>query len=176
VQVGGFKVRDRPLQVNRTQDILKDPPKREELIHLRTRTSHLGDDWGYQVAPLSILNSEPFRQNQAATALARTSDPSKFITSTMLLSKKAQAKDSLRQAIKAGGSVASVDSSGYDSHDSDDEKDAGAKERPLDFTRYIHKDTFNPKLMSVVARRKHPPQDRNSAECKGPKWDGPGSK
>lgn len=179
VQVGGFKIRDKPLQVNRTTDILKDEPKRQELIHLRNRVSHRGDDWGYHTAPLSILNAEPYIQNQATNALLRTADPSKFITSTMLATKRAQAKAEAKESIRmqTGGNARSSTSiaSSSDTYDSYEDK-AEAKEKPLDFTRYIHKDTFNPKLMSVIARRKHPPQDRNSDECKGPKWEPAGSK
>jgi hypothetical protein len=177
VQVGGFKIRDKPLQVDRTSDILKGEPKREELVHLRNRASHRGDDWSYHPTPLSILSSEPFVSNQAATALIRTSNPSKFITSQMLLSKKADAKESGR--MQTGGhanSASSLASSNSSYTEDGGHKTGDSKERPLDFTRYIHKDTFNPKLMSIVARRKHPPLERDSAECKGPKWEPAGSK
>lgn len=174
VQVGGFKVRDKPIQMNRTQDILHDEPKREELKHLRTRVSHLGNDWGYSVAPLSILNSEQYVPNQAANALMRTTNPDKFITSTMLLASQAQAKETARK--KHGASSASLASTTDSDYSADEKEGRTGTQKPLDFSRYIHKDTFNPKLVSAIARRKHPPQDRNSEECKGPKWQGAESK
>lgn len=184
VQVGGFRVRDRPLQMDRTADILKGEPKREELIHLRNRVSHRGEDWSYHPAPLSILTAEPFVSNQAATALLRTTDPTKFITSQMLpakVSKRAEAKQSLRSLTNELRDSTSMDSSDDSYSDSEDHKGTNGRrtktqDRPQDFTRYIHKDTFNPKLMSIVARRKHPPQDRTSEECRGPKWEPAGSK
>lgn len=170
VKVGGFKIRDKPLQLNRTQDILKDEPNRPDLKHLRTRVSHLGNDWAYQPAPLSILSSEQYVPNQAANALVRTTKPEKFITSTMLLTNKAQAKDGSNK-LNASNSAASLASSQDSDYSAADEKGGrSGSQKPLDFSRYIHKDTFNPKLVSAIARRKHPPQDRNSDECKGPKW------
>lgn len=44
-------------------------------------------------------------------------------------------------------------------------------EPPVDFVRFINTDSTNAKILSVLAKKKHPPQDRNSAECQGPKWE-----
>ncbi len=52
----------------------------------------------------------------------------------------------------------------------------GSDARPQDFLRYINADGQNAKVLSVLAKKKHPPQDRNSAECTGPRWDAPGHK
>ena len=179
IKVGGFKIRDKPLQVNRTQDILHDEPKRKELINLRHRTSHLGEDWSYAPAPLSILNAEPYVSNQAATALLRTTNPDKFITSGKLVMASSATRNNnnnnSNNALLRNSSFASEESDSTSNNDEEGNHHSaqyrGSSSKPLDFTRYIHKDTFNPKLMSAIARRKHPPQDRNSAECTGPKWD-----
>jgi hypothetical protein len=196
IKVGGFKVRDKAIQMDRTSDILHDAPQREPLKHLRTRVSHRGADWGYQPAPLSILGAEKYVSNQAANALMRTTQPDKFITSTMLLNSKAQPKSGTgkngngpgspsKGAVGGGGGntasnsslLSSVDST--DDYSSTDEGGGGGggrgttKQKPLDFSRFIHQDEFNPRIVSAIARRKHPPQDRNSEECKGPKWEAP---
>ena len=44
----------------------------------------------------------------------------------------------------------------------------------VDFKRLMGPKTINPRLVQVVATRKHPPQDRTGGECVGPKWTAPG--
>ncbi|KAJ1379516.1 hypothetical protein B484DRAFT_412346 [Ochromonadaceae sp. CCMP2298] len=149
--------------------MLKHEPKRAHLKHMRDRTSHRGADWSYKPPPLSILNAEPYDPKQGG--LGRETHPEKFITHTMALA--AQAKEATKTM------AMNKDSSDLSLASSLDEKDTPSRVtglKPLDFTRFIHKDAFNSKLMSMVARRKHPPQDRDSGECKGPKWDGAESK
>lgn len=133
-KVGGFKVRDRPLQADKCKDILHDEPHRKELKHLREMTAHRGYSLAYTTTPLSILNNEPYAPQAGAKLLMRGKDESKFITTTGLLED--------------------------DPHHAED------------FHRFIHRDEFNPKIMSVVTKRKHPAQDRSSMECTGPRWDG----
>jgi len=169
VQVGGFKVRDKPLQMDRTSDILHDEVHRENLKHLRTRESHRGNDWAYHPTPLSILNSELYVPNQAANALVRTTNPDKFITSQLLPSN--QTKKTMGGAKNQASGV-----SLYSNTETEPSGPGNTGQKPLDFSRYIHRDEFNPKLMSAVARRKHPPQDQSADECKGPKWDTAGSR
>jgi len=79
-KVGGFVTRDKAPQYERTKDILKGEPKRKELAHLRTRKSVTGKDFSYAPAPLSLLSSGQYKPNQAANALLRGSDKTKFIT------------------------------------------------------------------------------------------------
>ena len=172
VQVGGFKIRDKPLQVNRTADILHDEPHRETLKHLRTRVSHRGSDWGYHPTPLSILTAEQYVPNQAANALVRTTNPDKFITSQLLATNlnKSKTRDGKNNQASASSLMSNTTGTELSSPGEmgSGKYDTGAA-KPLDFTRYIHRDEFNPKLMSAVARRKHPPQE--SHERTGPKWD-----
>ena len=80
-KVDGFATRDKTMQIKRTDDILHDKPAREELIHLRNRTSELGTDFSYAPPPLSIFKEEPYVANQAANAMSRKNDPQKFVTS-----------------------------------------------------------------------------------------------
>jgi hypothetical protein len=40
---------------------------------------------------------------------------------------------------------------------------------PKDFTRYINNDAENAKVLSVLAKKKHPPQD--SSERTGGRWE-----
>ena len=81
-KVDGFVTRDKTLPFKRCDDILHDKPVREELIHLRNRTGVLGADFGYAPPPLSIFKGEPYVANQAANAMTRVTDKTKFITST----------------------------------------------------------------------------------------------
>lgn len=81
-KVDGFVTRDKTLQIKRTDDILHDAPVREELIHLRNRTSELGTDFSYAPPPLSIFKGEPYVANAAANAMTRHVDKTKFITSS----------------------------------------------------------------------------------------------
>lgn len=131
-KMSGFKVRDKPLAVDRASDILKSEPKSVALQKLRTLTSHTGKDFGYTTTPLSLMNAEPYVQNAATKALLRMEDSTKFITAPLA---------------------------------------AGTGKPPQDFVRYINNDANNAKVLSVLAKKKHPPQDRNSAECTGPRWD-----
>jgi hypothetical protein len=82
----GFKIRDKPLQMNRTEDILHGEPKKEALQFLRTRESHKKKDYGLKPAPLSIMNDGEYIQNQSALALLRKADPNKFITAKIDMS------------------------------------------------------------------------------------------
>ncbi len=137
-KVGGFKVRDKAIPVDRYNDILKGEPKRPDLQTLRDRQSHRGADWSYTTAPLTIMNKEeyvPARDREKS--LTRAHDHTKFITAT----------------------VGELHVSG----------------RPKDFTRYINEHTDKPKMISMIAKKKHPPLDRSSnpTEYSGPRWDPP---
>ena len=81
-KVDGFNTRDKTLPFKRCDDILHDEPVREELKHLRNRTGELGTDFSYAPPPLSIFKGEPYVANQAANAMTRHTDKTKFITST----------------------------------------------------------------------------------------------
>ena len=209
VKVGGFKVRDRAIQVDRTSDILKDPPRRKELHHLRNRKSHRGADWGYTTAPLSLLNTnEPFVSNAAANALVRKVEHHKFITAreedfakglgtlaltktegdatgkvgTLDLSATADSKPT-RSSTKSGEGkdTKASDTAGAAAGTGGLDGGRGPRtkvdvKRPVDFYRYLNDHTSAPKVVTMVAKRKHPPLDRSSAECRGPKWEAAGSK
>lgn len=123
-----------------------------------------------------------------ANALVRKTDPSKFITTTMQLQQQQQQSATMDSKARTVSNILkepsihthansilntnTTQSSSYSSTGGDDDvKQAGATLRVLDFHRYIHKDTFNTKLTAMIAKRKHPPQNRDADECRGPKWD-----
>jgi len=80
VKIGNFHPRDRPLQVDRTSDILKDAPNGNALKFIREYKSSRGRDLRYDTTPLTILSKGPFVQNAAEKALLRAVDKTKFIT------------------------------------------------------------------------------------------------
>jgi hypothetical protein len=134
VKVGNFHPRDKPLQVDRTSDILKDAPNRNALKFIREYKSSEGRDLKYETTPLTILSKGPFVQNAAEKALLRRVDKTKFIT----------ARD---MELTADG------------------KATDGKE-PLDFKRFINKNSNSNKVLSVLSKKVHPPQDINvDVEC-----------
>jgi hypothetical protein len=137
-KVGGFRVRDKPIVVNRCQDILKGDAKTPALQTLRDRKSHQGKDWSYQTTPLTIMNAEEFvPAAHREKTLMRSHDQTKFITA------------------KIGETHVSG--------------------QPKDFTRYINEYVDKPKMISMIAKKKHPPLDRSQdpVEYSGPRWDPP---
>lgn len=82
-KVGGYNVRDFPIQADRTNDILKGEANRLALKQLRDRKSHKLTDFSYKPAPLSMFSTGPYVQNEAANALVRTTNKTKFITASM---------------------------------------------------------------------------------------------
>lgn len=83
-KVGGYCVRDKPIQADKCNDILQGEPKRLALQKLRTMKSSTGRDLSYQTTAMSILGTESYLDNPGKTLLARSSDPSKFITTTSM--------------------------------------------------------------------------------------------
>lgn len=224
MKVSGFNVRDRPIQMDRNKDILKDEPQCDALRHLRSRYSHRGADWSLEpITTCTINNVDGYRPNAAINALVRTTQPQKFITnpnrdkfiedsknpnrtmnyanttttggggrrrggstlgSNTALSNMNKSPVGQQRGNSSSGnlhsatgvttnnnnkSTVALTSSGAPSQLWDEEKYGP---RPVDFQRYIHSDTYNSKMMSMIAKRKHPPQDKNSNECTGPKWEG----
>jgi hypothetical protein len=134
-KIGGFLIKDTPNPVERTRDILKDPPKRKELKFLRTRKSaHTGRDFSLVTPPFTIINVGEYKGNAGEKMLMRTSDKTKFITS---------------QKLETGTGP--------------------------DFIRFIAMNARVPKSQKLIWKRKAPPQDRNSAECTGPRWESAGN-
>jgi hypothetical protein len=83
-KVGGFMIRDVPLQCERSKDILKDPPQTKDLKYLRTRTGHDGRDFSTpNEMPFTIINVGEFKEG-AANVLMRKTDKTKFIGTTSL--------------------------------------------------------------------------------------------
>ena len=146
-QVGKFNVRDRPMQLDRTDDILHDEPKRRDLKTLRHKTSKsTGKVITYEPPPLSVFSTGQFVQNEGVVNLLRKEDRTKFITTVELA--------------KTGKISAPLTKASVSLHE-------------VDFKRLMGPKIINPRLVQVVATRKHPPQDRTSAECVGPKWTAP---
>ena len=117
-----------------------------------------------------------------ANALVRKSDPSKFITTTMQLQQNAMdtkartATNILKQPSTntyPTNSNTNTQSSPYSTYNDDDDHDHKSESaiKVVDFHRYIHKDTYNPKLIAMISKRKHPLQNRDADECRGPKWE-----
>jgi hypothetical protein len=59
-KVGGYKIRDVPIRVDRAKDILKDEPKALFLRQLRVRKDHSGNAIPYDPAPLAMLSNGPY--------------------------------------------------------------------------------------------------------------------
>ena len=89
--MGGYAVRDKPIPVDRANDILKGEPKKYALQKLRSMKTAKGNDISYHTAPVSILISDEYLGAQGTkTILTRKSDETKFVTAkgpTMLLTK-----------------------------------------------------------------------------------------
>ena len=79
-KVGGYKVRDKAIQMDRTNDILKGEAKEKSLIKIRNMKSHTGKDLSYSPAPLSLMGTEKYVPNAAANALVRAEDKTQFLT------------------------------------------------------------------------------------------------
>jgi len=77
----------------------------------------------------------------------------------------------LKESSTTTNTTNQTQSSSYTTKGYDDQKAGVSTLRVIDFHRYIHKDTFNTKLTAMIAKRKHPPQNREADECRGPKWD-----
>ena len=125
-KVGGFKVRDKPIMVDRIKDILKDEPKTKALVALRTMKSVTsGRDMSYGPTPIGIMTREEYIPNALSKALVRTKDETRFVTMT--------------------------------------EETKLLNRRPQDFTSFINKDEYAPKLMRAVAKRLHRPINQISS-------------
>lgn len=145
-KIGGFLVKDKASQIDRYTDILKDPPNRIALNHLRTRKSQGGKDYGLSQIPLSTVNTGEFVQNEAANVLLRKTDKTKFMSTAIL----------------------------RETHPDIDS--VGKKLVGSDFVRYIHDQDRVPKSQKLIARRSIPAQTRDMPECRGPLWDYAGDK
>eukprot|EP01039_Chlorochromonas_danica_P008534 gene8534-9407_t len=170
-KVGQMKVRDRPIQVDRTSDILHDEAKTAALKHLREMKSSRGANWNYTTAPLSLMSREPYAQNAAANALMRTTEPSKFVT----IARMNLQASALAGQEQAATNAASSSSSSFLPFQASNNTDGTGKKavtyktvpRNLDFETHVQTKA------SFVAKRKHPPLERSSPECTGPKWQPP---
>jgi hypothetical protein len=150
MKVGGFNQKEKPSQLDRTEDILKGEPKDLSLKKLREMKSASGKDLSvnsalfsldvviivlitlilfelqYKTTPLTIMNTDEYVPNALEKSLLRGEDKTKFITT------------------QETGTAA-------------------------DFTRYMHHATGKPKQTVVLAKKKHPPiQDH---EKTGAKWE-----
>lgn len=75
-RVGNFNIRDKPSQLSKYEDILKDEPQSKSLKMLHSRTSHKGKDFSHKPTPATILSKEPFIDKSKLTKmLTREFDP-----------------------------------------------------------------------------------------------------
>lgn len=81
VKVGGFKVREKTIPVDRTKDILRDEPQKNWAKRLRDRKSATGKfDLSHQEAPFTAMNIGEWVPNALANSIKRTSNKSEFMT------------------------------------------------------------------------------------------------
>ena len=78
MHVSGFNVRDRPLQVDRAKDILKDPPAALPLRRVRNARLPSGKRVKLQAAPISALATEEYEDPRDFTVDLRKDQPEHF--------------------------------------------------------------------------------------------------
>jgi hypothetical protein len=128
-KVGGFKVKDKPVFVDKYSDILKDEADTNALKHLRSMKSHKGNNWGYDTTPATILSTEPFIDNlQSPHRSSRSLN-----------------KRNLRKSSDIDRILPSIDSN----------KQTDVSE----FKLFINPNTFETPLVRMIAKKKHPPLD-----------------
>jgi hypothetical protein len=180
----GFVVRDKAIQMNRTNDILKGEPKKEALVQIRNKRSEKGRDLSYTTAPLSIFSKhEPYIPNETKNVLLRTSDPKKFITSQRFDNTNNNTNNNNTKNIAINNKNTAITNNKHHNNntnnnninddDEDDSSMSNTNQKPVDFKLYINKYAGNEtKLIGAIAKRKHPVLNKNSVECTGPKWEG----
>lgn len=143
----GFVVRDSPIMMDRANDILVGEPKRLALLKIREAKTSSGKDIGYKTTPLSILSTGMYKPGAGEKLLLRLPHKDKFVT--------------------AGGQNVVDITTGL-------QKTTlpvlNSHAEPKDFIKNIHKDANTSKVISVLSKKKHPPIDRLSDQCKGPRW------
>lgn len=92
-KVGGYNVRDTPIQLDRTNDILVGEAKTNALKAIRSAKSSTGKDISYHVAPVTLMNQEPYVPNAVSNALLRTKDETKFVTAKLVLTSEGRPAD-----------------------------------------------------------------------------------
>eukprot|EP01040_Poterioochromonas_malhamensis_P007088 gene7088-7654_t len=150
-QVGHFVIHDKPLPFARTENILKDPPKKQVLKNLYEKK-------GFENTPLSVFSLEPYAGKNANNTIGRDVDPNKFITATY-------PPKEFEFGVKTGHGTSPTRN-----------KTGGTmSQQPQDFLRYLNSNTLKGDLYSKLAKKKHPPIDKssNSRDFSGPKWEAP---
>jgi hypothetical protein len=131
-KVGGYSVRDTPIQIDRQKDILHDEPKRNALKYLRIKTSSSGQSHHYETTPVSIFTiNEPYVPNALDKMLRRQFDESKFITTATMGDDDIRPQDFTRYIHKDTKTLPFIKATSSRLH------------RPLDEDRF--KDEYKPK-------------------------------
>ena len=78
-KVGGFNVRDRPLQMSRTDDVVKGPVKNKPLLMVRNAKLPSGKKVPLRPLPISAFSSEPYSDPRDFTADLRPDDFETFL-------------------------------------------------------------------------------------------------
>lgn len=81
-RVDGFQNRDRTLQLDRTADILHDPPMTRALKKVRNARLPSGKRVPLEPAPLGVLSAEPFVESTHLANSLRPTHPSRFTVTT----------------------------------------------------------------------------------------------
>jgi len=187
-KISGLVVHDKTFQFNRTNDILKDEPKRESLIHMRNKITEKGKNLSYTTAPLSVFSkNEPYIQNETKNILLRTTNPNKFITSQNFSSNDQLALTNFNTNTNTQNNTFNNINNEYNNNNSYNSSNnnnnanitkvnntnKNTNEKPVDFKLYINKYACDEtKLNGAIARKKHPRMDKTSVECTGARWEG----
>jgi hypothetical protein len=78
-KVGGFKVRDRPLQTSKTDDILKGPALSKPLLIVRNAKLPSGKKVPLRALPISAFSADPYADPRDFTADLRPDDFETFL-------------------------------------------------------------------------------------------------
>jgi hypothetical protein len=151
-QVGHFVIHDKPLQFERYDNILRDPPKKKVLKDLYEKK-------GYETTPLSVFVDEPYAAKNSNNTIGRDYCPEKFMTAKLLPTLNNQL--TTEKDKKEETSVSKT------------RRTLNQSNKPQDFVRYLNPDTIKGDLYSKVVKTKHAAIDKTGFS--GPYWEAPSS-
>lgn len=143
-KVGGYNVRDRPLQINKTDDILKGPALSKGIRIVRNAKLPSGKKVPLRALPISALSSEPYEDPRDFTADLRPSKRLFHIIFSIVFLKVFFADDFSTFIAK------------------------GSTGDPVNFVTAIHRGEYYPQSQRILSHTAIPPM--LSAEKNGVKW------
>jgi hypothetical protein len=150
-QVGHFVIHDKPLQFQRYDNILRDPPKKKIFKDLYEKK-------GFETTPLSVFVDEPYAAKNSNNTIGRDYCPEKFMTAKLLptLNPSTTEKEKKEETTV-----------------SKTRRTLNQSAKPQDFIRYLNPDTIKGDLYSKVVKKKHATIDKTGFS--GPYWEPPSS-